>query len=99
MISLVLLPFDVDPNVVKPGWTPLIITIVLALAMVGLFISMRRQFRRIDTNRAAGHFDPPGEHADADAQPNADATPSDDVLPEADLDAQPESRPAAGPTS
>jgi len=38
---------DIDPNVVKPGWTPLLITVGLAVAVVLLFFSMRRQFRRI----------------------------------------------------
>lgn len=47
--ALILL--DIDPNVVKPGWTPLLITIGIALAMVGLYLSMRRQFRRIDVTR------------------------------------------------
>ena len=75
MISFVLLPFDIDPNVVKPGWTPLIITILLALAMVGLFISMRRQFRRIDTNQAAGSFGGSGETAEPEPQPTEDVTP------------------------
>ena len=39
---------DLDPNIVKPGWTPLLITIALAGVMVLLFVSLRRQFRRID---------------------------------------------------
>ena len=39
---------DIDPNLVKPGWTPLIILIVLAAVMVLLFMSMRRQFRKIN---------------------------------------------------
>jgi len=39
---------DIDPNLVKPGWTPLIITLLLAVAMVLLFLSMRRQFRKIN---------------------------------------------------
>jgi biopolymer transport protein ExbD len=39
---------DIDPNVVKPGWTPLIILILLAIVMVLLFVSMRRQFRKIN---------------------------------------------------
>jgi hypothetical protein len=39
---------DIDPNLVKPGWTPLIILIALALVMVLLYISMRRQFRKIN---------------------------------------------------
>jgi hypothetical protein len=41
---------ELDPNIVKPGWTPLLITIVLGLVMVLLFRSMRRQFRRVDDN-------------------------------------------------
>lgn len=43
-----MLLLDVDPNLVKPGWTPLIILIVLAVVMSLLFVSMRRQFRKID---------------------------------------------------
>ena len=39
---------ELDPNVVKPGWTPLLITIGLGAVMVLLFRSMRRQFRRVD---------------------------------------------------
>ena len=39
---------DLDPNVVKPGWTALVITILLALALVLLYFSMRRQFRKIN---------------------------------------------------
>ena len=39
---------DLDPNVVKPGWTALVITILLALALVLLYLSMRRQFRKIN---------------------------------------------------
>jgi hypothetical protein len=41
---------ELDPNIVKPGWTPLLITIGIALVMVLLFRSMRRQFRRVDEN-------------------------------------------------
>lgn len=48
MILLVLL--DIDPNVVKPGWTPLIITIGLAAVVALLYLSLRRQFRKIATN-------------------------------------------------
>jgi hypothetical protein len=40
---------DVDPNVVQPGWTPLFITLLLAAAMVFLYFSMRKQFRKIRT--------------------------------------------------
>jgi hypothetical protein len=40
---------DVDPNVVKPGWTALIVVLLLAVAMVFLYLSMRKQFRKIRT--------------------------------------------------
>jgi uncharacterized membrane protein YdfJ with MMPL/SSD domain len=63
---------DLDPNVVKPGWTPLLITVGLAVVIVLLFLSMRRQFRRIDDN-----FGKPGTpQAQAQAQ-IGDATPAD----------------------
>jgi len=39
---------ELDPNIVKPGWTPLLILIGLGLVMALLFRSMRRQFRRVD---------------------------------------------------
>jgi len=38
---------DIDPNLVRPGWIPLLITIVMALVLVLLFRSMRRQMGRI----------------------------------------------------
>ena len=40
---------DVDPNIVKPGWTPLFVVLLLAAAMVFLYFSMRKQFRKIRT--------------------------------------------------
>ena len=61
---------ELDPNIVKPGWTPLLITIGIALAMVLLFRSMRRQFRRVDENfpeappRTTGTGRPPTAAAD-----------------------------------
>ncbi len=39
---------DIDPNLVKPGWIALIITLLLAAAVAGLCISMRQHFRRIN---------------------------------------------------
>lgn len=39
---------ELDPNVVKPGWTALIVTLLLALAVVVLFLSMRQRIRKID---------------------------------------------------
>jgi protein-S-isoprenylcysteine O-methyltransferase Ste14 len=43
-----LLALDVDPSIVKPGWTALIVVLLLAAAMALLFWSMRRQFRKIN---------------------------------------------------
>jgi hypothetical protein len=40
---------DVDPNIVRPGWTPLFVVLLLAVAMVFLYFSMRKQFRKIRT--------------------------------------------------
>jgi protein-S-isoprenylcysteine O-methyltransferase Ste14 len=42
---------ELDPNVVKPGWTALIVILLLAVAMVLLYLSMRRQFRKITIPR------------------------------------------------
>ena len=39
---------ELDPNVVKPGWTALIVIVLLAVALVFLYLSMRRQFRKIN---------------------------------------------------
>jgi hypothetical protein len=40
---------DVDPSIVRPGWAPLIVVLLLAAAMVFLYFSMRKQFRKIRT--------------------------------------------------
>jgi hypothetical protein len=42
---------ELDPNTVKPGWTALIVILLLAVAMVFLFLSMRKQFRKISIPR------------------------------------------------
>jgi hypothetical protein len=54
---------EIDPNVVKPGWTPLVITIVLAAAIVFLYFSMKKQFRRINIPAADGDDAPEGTNA------------------------------------
>ena len=40
---------DVDPNLIKPGWTAFLVVILLGIAMVFLYLSMRKQFRKIRT--------------------------------------------------
>lgn len=48
MIWLQTVPPPPDPNSVVAGWIPMVLVAVLALAMVLLFRSMRKQMRRID---------------------------------------------------
>ena len=57
---------------VKPGWTPLIITILIAAALVLLYLSMRRQFRKIDVTRYAGEKSDP-----APTEPSAELVTAD----------------------
>jgi protein-S-isoprenylcysteine O-methyltransferase Ste14 len=45
--SMILL--EVDPNWVKPGWMLVLVILLLAAAMVFLYLSMRKQFRKIRT--------------------------------------------------
>ena len=56
---------DIDPNLVRPGWIPLLITIVMALVLVLLFRIMRRQMGRIQVPKRPEQRDaeagtPPG---------------------------------------
>jgi hypothetical protein len=60
---------ELDPNVVKPGWTALIVTMLLAVAMVFLFLSMRKQFRKISIPREETDEKPP-----APTEPTADTS-------------------------
>ncbi len=75
---------ELDPNIVKPGWTPLLITIGIALVMVLLFRSMRAQFRRVDDNfpepEAPVGADPEQEAGDSDERP-APEQPADEEHP------------------
>ncbi len=65
MTHLVVL--DVDPSVVRPGWIAFVVVALLAIAMVFLFLSMRRQFRKINV----GGSDEP-------SQPGAASRPGSD---------------------
>lgn len=80
--------FEIDPNVVKPGWTPLLIIIGLACVMVLLYLSMRRQFKKI--HAAAG---PDGEAAVPTQSAAAAPDPADDTDQAIDI-----SRPRSGRT-
>lgn len=74
---------ELDPNIVKPGWTPFLITIGLAAVMYLLFRSMRRQFRRVDANYLAEEqvapepvtVPPSTDNGSIRAEPADDASP------------------------
>lgn len=51
---------ELDPNIVKPGWTPLLITVALGAVIVLLFISLRKQFRKIEKNFPMPEASQPG---------------------------------------
>ncbi len=70
-----MITLELDPNLVKPGWTALIIVIVLALILVGLFFSMMRQLRKIKVPRA-------GEEAGDEVDATPDATKPDGATPD-----------------
>jgi len=82
-----MLLLELDPNVVKPGWIPLLITIGLALVMVLLFRSMRRHFRRVNAfypetpaTPEAPDEDAPDAAADR-AAPSTTTAPDDERSP------------------
>lgn len=76
---------ELDPNVVKPGWTPLLITLGIALVMVLLFRSMRRQFRRVDDNFPEPPAPVGAEPQDAAGEPDGVPAPEvADGVPAAD---------------
>jgi hypothetical protein len=62
---------ELDPNVVKPGWTALVVTVLLAVAMVFLYLSMRRQFRKINIP-PDGTDDKPGTPTEPTADTSAE---------------------------
>jgi hypothetical protein len=63
---------EVDPNWVKPGWMLLVIILLLAVAMVFLYLSMQKQFRKIRTPED-GESDNNAEDSPSERPP---ATPS-----------------------
>lgn len=71
---------EIDPNIVKPGWTPLLITIAIAAVMVFGFFSMRRQFRRINLPGDADRLEAGGAGR-VDESAHSDPEPSDEVDP------------------
>ena len=71
---------EVDPNLVRPGWTPLLVIVLLGIVLFFLGRSMLKQFGRIDV--PADH---PAEPATGSGEAPADAGSStgDDRTPPA----------------
>jgi hypothetical protein len=59
---------EVDPSAVQPGWAALIVVLLMAGAMVLLYLSMRKQFRKIRTAEDAAD-----EAADSTSERQPDA--------------------------
>jgi hypothetical protein len=57
-----LVALDVDPSTARPGWAALVVVVLLAIALVFLYLSMRRQFRKINIGPSD---EPPPTSADA----------------------------------
>ncbi len=66
---------EVDPNLVRPGWTPLVVIVLLGVVLFFLGRSMMKQFGRIDVP-FEGEVDP-GPASDGTASP----TVADDRAP------------------
>lgn len=64
---------EIDPNVVKPGWMPLVILLLLGAAMVFLYRSMRRQFGKINlpSDRPGAEPSRDADAAGPDARPDS----------------------------
>ena len=60
---------DVDPNIVRPGWTPLFVVLLLAAAVVFLYFSMRKQFRKIRTPDVADETADDAEDSTSEHRP------------------------------
>ena len=67
---------EVDPNLVRPGWTPLVVIVLLGVVLFFLGRSMLKQFGRIDV--PADHRADPeegSESAGSDGEPSAGDVP------------------------
>lgn len=68
---------DVDPNWVRSGWTPLFVTLLLAAAMVFLYFSMRKQFRKIRTSDDLARETEDAARDDNESAPSAEESASE----------------------
>jgi hypothetical protein len=54
-MSAAVVLLEIDPSIVRPGWTALAVTAFIAVALVLLFFSLRRQFRKISPDLPYAH--------------------------------------------
>jgi hypothetical protein len=64
-----LVALEVDPSTARPGWAALVVVVLLAVALVFLFLSMRRQFRKINVGQPE---EPPTSSAETPAARSPD---------------------------
>lgn len=76
---------EVDPNLVRPGWTPLVVVVLLGIVLFLLGRSMLKQFGRIDV--PADHEADPaaGSEATGSDAPGSDGEPTTGDLPPAPI--------------
>ena len=92
---------EVDPNLVRPGWTPLVVIVLLGVVLFFLGRSMIKQFGRIDVP-GADDVDPDptgpatgtGAPTAVDPDPSTPARDSDGAAPR---EAGPPAASAPGP--
>lgn len=80
-----LVPAEIDPNSVRPGWVALLIVLALGVAMVLLWRNMGKQLKKIDFDGdGAGGRARSGDpvSTDSSADPAGDAEPTEDPTPE-----------------
>ena len=76
---------EVDPNLVRPGWTPLLVIVLLGIVLFFLGRSMLKQFGRIDV--PADHRADPeaGSESTGSKATGSDGEPSAGDVPQAPI--------------
>ena len=76
---------EVDPNLVRPGWTPLVVIVLLGIVLFFLGRSMLKQFGRIDV--PADHRADPeaGSESTGSKATGSDGEPSAGDVPQAPI--------------
>ncbi len=73
-MNLALVLLDVDPSIVKPGWTALLVTVFIGAALALLYFSLRRQVGKISPELPYADDVAEGEQPVEPTAPTADIT-------------------------